>query len=190
MRVEPFAEFAGGEGDRGQLEAVVLNGNVSLRDSEQLLAKNLELRRLQETLAEHPELKAVEQRVHFIPVRTLQCHVGRSQAQVQITHQPIEVTIANDVPEVGSETLPCLASDLVGPGDDVIEPVELVDPLRRSLGSDSRYAWEIVGILTDQGRQLRIAIRRHAVLGRNSGRRHPGQFGHPTHGVEHRRSLV
>ena len=109
--------LAGGEPGTGHLEARVVD----------LL---LRLQRLEQPVAEHPELQPVEQGVDLVAVPRLDGEVGRAEVEVEVADQRVEAAVADHVAEVLAERLALLAGDLVGVGDDVVEAVELVDPLR------------------------------------------------------------
>ena len=101
----------------------------------------------------------------------------------------VELAVADHVAEVLAQRLALLARDLVGVGDDVVEPVVLVDPLRGVALAHAGDAGQVVGVLPDQCRDLGVARRRHAVLVLHRRRGHPGQVGHAAHRVEHRRPV-
>ena len=103
----------------------------------------------------------------------------------QVAHQRVELAVADHVAEVRAQRLALLARDLVGAGDDVVEAVELVDPLRGVALADAGDAGQVVGGLADDRRELGIAVGRDAVLLLDVGRGEPGQVAHAAHRVEH-----
>ena len=148
-----------------------------------------DLKGLEESLAQHPELQPVEQRVHLVSVPRPHDQVLGAHVEIQVAHEMIEVAVADDVPEVGAQALAGLARYLVGPGDHIVEAVVLLDPLGCRLGTDAGHAGEVVGVLPHERGQLGVAAGRQAVLGLDRGRRHPGQFRHSPHGIEHCRAV-
>ena len=73
------------------------------------------------------------------PVRSHGWRRGRRvHRQGQVADQLVEPAVAQHVAEVLAQRLALLAGDLVGTGDDAVEAVELVDPLRRVALADAR----------------------------------------------------
>ena len=135
------------------------------------------------------DLQLVEQLEGGGAVPRLADGLARPHGQRQVADQRVEVAVADHVAEVGAQRLALLARDLVGAGDHVVEPVELVDPLGGVPLADSGDAGQVVGGLPHDGRELGIAPRRHAVLVLDVGRGEAGQVADPAHRVEHRRGL-
>ncbi len=109
-----------------------------------------------------------------------------AELEVEVADQRVELPVADHVAEVLAQRLALLAGDLVGVGDDVVEPVVLVDPLGGEAPPDPGDAGQVVGGLPHQRRELGVARRRHAVLVLDRRRSHPGQVGDAAHRVEHR----
>ena len=139
---------------------------------------------LEQPVAQHPELQAVEQGVDLLPVPRLHRQVGRHQRQLEVGDQRVELPVADHVPEVLAQRLPCLARDLLGPVDDVVEPVVLGDPLGRGLRPDARDAGEVVGGLADECGELGVARRREAVALLDGGGRHALHLRDAAHRVD------
>ena len=150
----------------------------------------LGLEGLEETVAQHPELEAVEQGVDLLPVPGPHREVGRHQRQLEVGHQGVELAVADDVAEVLAQRLTRLALDLLGPVDDVVEPVVLDDPLGGRLRADAGHAGQVVGGLPHERRELGVAGRRQAVALLDRGRSHPLHLGDAAHRVDHGRVVV
>jgi len=135
------------------------------------------------------ELQLVEELERTLAVPLLAGRPGGRQVERQVADQRVEAPVADHVAQVGAEVLPRLAGDLVGVGDDVVEAVVGGDPLGGRLRPHARDARQVVAVLADEGGELRVAVRRDAVLLLDRGRRHPGEVRHPAHRVEHRGAL-
>ncbi len=131
------------------------------------------------------ELQLVEELEPGGAVPRLAGQLAGSHGQGQVTDQCVEPPVADDVAEVLAQRLALLAGDLVGPGDDVVQPVELVDPLRGVALAHTGHARQVVGGLTDDGRELGVAVGRHAVLVLDVRRGEASQVADPAHRVEH-----
>ena len=94
----------------------------------------------------------------------------RPGLEVEVADQRVETAVADHVAEVLAQRLTLLAGDLVGMGDDVVEAVVLVDPLRRVALAHAGHARQVVGGLADQRGELRIALGRDR---RSAPRRRP-----------------
>ena len=100
-RAPEGGDLAGGEPGAHHLEPGVVDLLLGLQGLEQ-------------PVAQHPELEAVEERVHLVAVPRAAHQVGRRDRQGQVDHEPVEVTVADHVAEVGPQALARLALDLVG----------------------------------------------------------------------------
>ena len=137
-------------------------------------------------LVKGTELQGVHDPGELVPVGAAHGQVGsRGHAQVEVRQQVVETAVAHDVGQVVAQGLARFPLDLVGVGDDALEPVVKGDPLRRGLGADSGHARQVVAGLAHQGGQVGVALRRHAVALLDLGRRHAAQGGHALDGVEH-----
>ena len=110
------------------------------------------------------ELELVEELEAGGAVPRLPGEAVGTHRQGQVAHERVELAVADDVAEVGAQRLALLAGDLVGAGDDVVEAVELVDPLRGVALADARHAGQVVGGLAHDGGELGVAVGRDAVL--------------------------
>ena len=136
----------------------------------------------------HPELEPVEEGVHGLAVPRLAGQVAGPALEVEVADQRVEPAVADHVAEVLAQRLALLAGDLVGVGDDVVEAVVLVDPLRGVALADPGHAGQVVGGLAHDAPRARGS----APAGRRTSSstavgRHPRQVGDAAHRVEHRR---
>ncbi len=146
--------------------------------------------RLEEPVAQHPELQAVEEGVHLLPVPRLHGQVVGTQRQVEVVDQRVELAVLHHLAEVLAQRLALLAGDLVGPGDDVVEAVVGVDPLRGVALADAGDAGQVVGGLPHQRGELGVAVGRHAVPLLDGGGRHPLHLRDAAHRVDHGGAVV
>ena len=58
------------------------------------------VKRREQALAKHPELKSVEDAVNLLAVPPGALKVGKSRANVEVTHQPVEPLVAQHEVEV------------------------------------------------------------------------------------------
>jgi hypothetical protein len=83
-----------------------------------------------------------------------------------------------------AQGLALLAGDLVGVGDEVVEPVVLVEPLGGVALTHARDPGQVVGGLPHQRGELGVARGRNAVALLHCFGCHPLHLGHPAHGVD------
>ena len=173
---QPGGDRTRGEPLAGEVEAALVDrlGTLAVGDLEQPGAQVT------------TELELVEQLEAGRAVPGRQREVGRRQLEVEVAHELVEASVAHHVGEVLAQRLTLLAGDLVGAGDDVVEAVVGVDPLRGEALADPRDAREVVGGLADQRGELGVARRRHAVLGLDRLGCHARELGDATHRVEDR----
>ena len=126
--------------------------------------------------AQSAELKGVKQAVDGRHIGRAACQVGGTDLQVHVGQQVVEASVAHDVVHVLAQGGAALAADLLGAGQEVIQAVELVDPLSGRLGANAGNARQVVGGLAHDGSDLRVAVRRHPVLGFHGLGRHPAQI--------------
>lgn len=141
----------------------------------------------EEALAQRRELQRVEHGVDLLPVEgRVERELGRVVRQIEIAHQRVQPTVPQHVVEVVAQRLSRLARDLVDPIDDRLEAAVRVDPLGRRLGSDAGNPRKIVTGLADQGGDVGVELRQHAVLLLDRDRRHPREVRDPLARVEDR----
>ena len=168
---EPAAEFTGGEHVTVEVEALL---RLRLRG----------LQREQALTHLHAELQAVEDGVHLVAVPGAPGQVVHPQRQVDVADQLVEPPVGQHLPQVGAQRLPRLALDRVGARDEPGEVAELPQPFRRGLRPDPGHAGQVVGGLADEGGEVAVALREHAVLGLDRLRGHPRDLRDPAHRVQ------
>ena len=108
--------------------------------------------------------------------------------EVEVAHERVEAAVADHVAEVLAQRLALLAGDLVGVRDDVVEAVELVDPLGGEPRADTRARRAGCRRSRRRGRRARgSAPGGTPYFASTAAGRHPGQVGDPAHRVEHGR---
>ena len=140
----------------------------------------------EEPLAQHPELQPVEDGVDLLAVPGLALEVPDLHREVHVTDQLVESPVAQDAVKVLAQRLPGLATDLVDVRDDARQVDIQTDPLRGGLGPHPGDSRQVVGGLADEGCQVAVALRRHAVLRLDRRRGQPGQLRDALDGVEER----
>ena len=110
--------------------------------------------------------------------------VRRILGQVQRGERGVHQAVALDGFEIVAQGLTGLAFDLAGVGDHPGQVAVLEDPLRGRLRADARDAGEVVRRLTDQRREVRVALRGDAVLLLHGRRGHPTHLGDALDGLQ------
>ena len=128
--------------------------------------------------------------MHPLPVPLVPGGGVEREAEVEVADERVEAAVAHHRVEVRAEGLARLAGDLLGAGDEVVEAVVLLQPLRRGLGADAGHPWQVVAGLPHEGGQLGVARGGNQVLLGHRLGRHPGQVRDPLARVEHRRRLI
>ena len=177
MSAQPCSYGTGLEHVADDLEPTLGRGLLSGQDLEQ-------------PVAQHPELQPVEQAVHCVAVPVLPLEVGAPERQVEVAQQGVDPTVRRDVVEVLAERLPRFARHVGRLPHEVLEPVVHVEPLRGRLRPDPGHARQVVARLTDQRREVGVALRGDEVLLLHGRRRHTGEVGDALAGVEHRHVVV
>ncbi len=155
-------EFGGLGLDGGRVDAVDAVAEVGVA----------ELQRLHE----RGDGRAVERRAG---------QVGHAQREFDVPDQLGQDAVALDRVEVLAQLLADLALDLVGPGDQLVEGAELVDPLGGGLLADAGDAGQVVGRVAAQGREVGVLAGGDAVLLGDLLRGVAGQLGDALGRVEH-----
>ena len=86
---------------------------------------------------------------------------------------------------MGPQRLTGLALDLVDVGDEVVERAVVVQPLGRGLRTHTGDAGQVVAGLTDQGRQVGVALGRDGVAPLDLRRGDAGDLGDTSGRVDH-----
>ena len=146
--------------------------HADARDLAHLLTQTTKFERIKETIDGCDIRGAAGQ----ITGRHLKVHVGE---------QAIEAAVAHDVIHVFAQGRSALAADFVGPRQQVVQAVVLVNPLRGSLRADARNTGQVIRGLTHDCGNLGIAMRRHAVLVLHRLRSHTAQIAGPRARVQH-----
>ena len=182
MSASPLSDVTGGirEGHRdlhlghslGRLVDVPLT-HADAGDLAHLLTQTTKLERIKETIDGGDISGAAGQ----ITGRHLKVHVGE---------QAIKAAVAHDVIHVFAQGSSALTADFVGPRQQVVQAVVLIDPLGGSLRANARNTGQVVRGLTHNCGDLGIAMRRHAVLLLHRLRSHAAQIAGPRARVQHR----
>ena len=146
--------------------------------------------KLKEPLAQHAELQGVEQGVHPLAVPVLARGLVDGEVEGQVAQEPVQPPVADDVVEMRPQRLARLAGHLLGAGHEVVEAIELRQPLRGGLGADAGDAGQVVAGLPHQGRELGVARGGDEILRLDRLRRHAREVGDAPQGVEHGDAVV
>ena len=135
--------------------------------------------------AQTPELERVEKAVNGGYIRWTTREIAQRHLQVHVGEQTIETTIARHVVHVFTQCGAALSTDLIGTRQQVVETVKLVDPLRGGLRSHTWHARQVIRRLPHDCSDLRVTMRRYAVLVFDCLRSHTAQITRPRAGIEH-----
>ena len=122
-----------------------------------------------------PELQGVEEPVDGRHVGRAAGQVGGGDLEIHVGQEAIEAAVTHDVVHVLAQGSAALSTDLVGARQQVVQAVVLVDPLCGRLGPHAGHSRQIIRRLADDRGDLRVAMRRHPVLGFDGLGRHTAQ---------------
>jgi hypothetical protein len=135
-------------------------------DLEALLRLRLRAgQRGEQALAQHPELQLVEQPVHGLAIPRAHGEVRGHDVERDVPDQLGELTVQQDVREVGAERVARLSLDLVHPVGQRLQRPELPHPLGRGLLADARDAGQVVAGVAAQRGEVRVLLRGEPVAG-------------------------
>ena len=136
--------------------------------------------------AQASKLERVEETVDGGDVRGATRQITERDLKVHVGEQTIEPTVAQDVAHVLAQCGAALSANLIGMRQQVVETVELVDPLRGGLRPHTWHARQVIRGFTHDCSDLGVTVRRNAVLVFDCLRSHTTQVTWPRTGVEHR----
>ena len=137
-------------------------------------------------LAQATKLEGIEETINGGNIRGTPRQVTRRHLKVHVGEQAIQAAVSHHVIDMLTQRCATLSADLVSPGQQVVQAVVLVDPLRGSLGANTRNAGQVVRGLTHDCGDLGIAVRRHAVLLLHRLGSHAAQIAGTRARVQHR----
>ena len=173
---EPVRQCPGRRGGHRHLE--LTTGRLLLRHHRQ------------QPFAQDPELQGIEYPVHGLPVPGLGRETVHVDRELQVVGRLVQLAVQPDLVDVLPQTLPCLPSDLTCRRQDPVQVPVHADPLRGGLRPHAGNSREVVAGLPDERCQVRVTLRRDAVLVEHGRRGVPDQIGHALARVEHRDVLA
>ncbi len=171
--VQPRRQLAGLHEPTGDLEALLHLGLGAGQRREQ-------------PVAQHPELQVVEQPVHRIAVPGTRRQVRRHRLQRNVANQLGQLPVEQHRRQVLAQRRTGLALDLVHPVHQVSQRAELLDPLGDGLFPHPRDLRQVVRRVAAQRREVRVLLRRQAVLVLDGLRGEAGELRDALGWVQHR----
>ena len=137
-------------------------------------------------LTQTAELERIEETINGGDIRGAAGQIARRHLKVHVGEQTIEAAVAHDVIHVFTQGRSALSTDLVGPRQQVVQAVVLIDPLCGSLGANAWNAGQVIRGLTHDCGNLGIAVRRDAILLLHRLRSHAAEITGTRPRIQHR----